>query len=199
MKNPDAAVPPSTERLEPAKWQVPGTPTPDPPPPVFLSWDDYLARATCGQRMARCHAAAKKANRKRLLSDAPATRLTGRDVWAIVEAAQGRCAHCGSLAVESRPSDPITGAPVKWAQIGRRIGSLEHTQARFHGGGNDLPNLAWACLWCNTWRKERRPQAADHGGYYPSVATPAPECGSLRASPARAVAARGRNGRPGAS
>ena len=157
----------------PAEWQMPWVSTSDPPPPVFLSWGDYLARTPFSLRMTRCHAAAKKANRKRLLSDAPATRLTGRDVWAIVEAAQGRCAHCGSLAVENRPSNPVTGAPMPWAQIGRRIGSLEHSRPRIHGGGNDLLNLAWACLWCNTWPSERRPQAADHGGYYPSVATPA--------------------------
>lgn len=153
--------------LKPVKWQMPGMPVPDPPPPVFLSWADYLARTSRSQRMTRCHAAAKKANQKRLLSDATKFPLKGRDVWAVVETARGRCAHCGSLAVENRPSNPITGAPLPWAQIGRRIGSLEHVRWRFGGGDNDLSNLAWACLWCNTWPQERRPQAPDHGGYYP--------------------------------
>ena len=160
--------------FEPVKWQMPNMVTPDPPPPVFLSWADYLARTSRSQRMTRCDAAAKKANRKRLLSNAPTARLTAWDVWTVVETARGRCAHCGSLAVENRPSNPITGAPLQWAQIGRRIGSLEHVRWRFGGGDNDLSNLAWACLWCNTWPSERRPQAPDHGGYYPSAASEAP-------------------------
>jgi len=25
----------------------------------------------------------------------------------------------------------------------------------------------WSCLWCNTWKSERRVGAADHGGHYP--------------------------------
>jgi hypothetical protein len=146
-----------------AKWQMPGAPTPDAPPPVFRSWSDYLAETSVSQRMKRCHAAAKKANAKRLMSDSPKTRLSGHDVWAIVEAPQGRCTHCGSLAVENRPSNPTTGAPVPWAHVGRRIGSLEHLQSRYSGGGNASENLAWACLWCNDHKSERRQQAADHG------------------------------------
>ena len=54
-----------------AKWQMPGAPTPDPPPPVFLSWNDYLARTPRSQRMKRCNARAKKANAKRLMSNSP--------------------------------------------------------------------------------------------------------------------------------
>src|SRR5258707_4186324 len=87
-----------------------------------------------------------------------------------MEAAQGRCAHCGALAVENRPSSP-TGVPLPWAQVGRRIGSLEHVRWRYGGGGNDLSNLAWCCLWCNTWPKERRRGATDHGGYFPGGGT----------------------------
>jgi hypothetical protein len=152
--------------LKPVTWQMPGMPVPDPPPPAFVSWADFLARTSRSERMARCYAAAKKANRKRLLSDAPNTRLSAQDVWVIMEAAQGRCAHCGSLAVENRPSTPA-GAPLPWAQVGRRIGSLEHLRWRFGGGDNNLSNLAWACLWCNTWQTERSSIAVDHGGYYP--------------------------------
>ena len=148
----------------------PGTPSTDPPPLVFLSWDDYLAKTSIGERMTRCSATAKRANRKRLLSATVETRLSGQDVWAILEAAQGRCVHCNSLAVENRPSNPVTGAPAPWDPIGRRIGSLEHIRTRYHGGGNDRENLAWACLWCNTHRRGRRPQATDHGGYHPSAA-----------------------------
>lgn len=154
--------------LAPIRWQMPGSPTLEAPAPAFLSWTDYLSRTPERDRMARCYAAAKKANRKRLLSETPTVRLTAQDVWAVIQAAKGRCAHCGSLAVEGRPSSP-TGAPFPWAQVGRRIGSLEHARWRYGGGGNDLSNLAWACLWCNTWPSERRPKALDHGGHYPEV------------------------------
>ena len=34
-----------------AKWQMPGMPVPDPPPPFFLSWADYHARTPRSQRM----------------------------------------------------------------------------------------------------------------------------------------------------
>jgi len=149
-------------------WQMPGMPVPDPPPPVYASWLDYLQRTTRSECMDRCYAASKKANRKRLLSDVPSKRLSGPGVWAIIDAAQGRCAYCASLAVESRPSGP-NGAPMAWAQVGRRIGSLEHVRWRYGGGGNDLSNLAWVCLWCNTWPSERRHHALDHGGFYPSA------------------------------
>jgi hypothetical protein len=159
--------PSNPQPLKPVSWQMPATPTPDPSPPVFSSWADYLVRTPQHERMARCYSAATKANRKRLLSDAPRVRLTAQDVWAVLEAARGRCAHCGSLAVENRPSNHSTGAPLPWAQVGRRIGSLEHARWRFGGGGNDLSNLAWACLWCNTWTTERRPKSMDHGGFYP--------------------------------
>lgn len=149
------------------RWQMPGDLVPEAPAPTFLSWADYLARTTRAERMKRCYAASKKANRKRLLSEAPVEHLTGPVVWAIIEAAKGRCAHCGSLAVESRPSKN-NGAPAAWAQVGRRIGSLEHAKARFAGGDNFIENLAWSCLWCNTWPSERRLGATDHGGYYPA-------------------------------
>jgi hypothetical protein len=57
--------------------------------------------------------------------------------------------------------------PLPWASIGRRIGSLGHVISRLHGGTNRLENLAWPCLWCNTWQSERRPGATDHGGLFP--------------------------------
>ncbi len=151
----------------PTRWQMPGAPVPEPLPPTFISWADYLARTTPSERMRRCYAAAKKANRKRLLSAAPLTRLSGCDVWDVIEASKGRCTYCGSLAVENRPSHPVTGAPLPWAQVGRRIGSLEHNRSRIAGGDNNFDNLAWACLWCNTWPTERRPGAKDHGGLHP--------------------------------
>jgi hypothetical protein len=138
------------------------------PAPIFASWDDYTARTSPSELVARCRETAKRANRKRLLSTIPELKLTSQDVWAILEAARGRCVHCGSLAVERRPSNPITGAPLPWEEIGRRIGSLEHIRSRFGGGDNHRDNLAWSCLWCNTWRSERRLGATDHGGYFPT-------------------------------
>jgi hypothetical protein len=147
-------------------WQLPGARTAEPPTPVYASWTNFLERSGEAERTARCRAIAKRANRKRLLSQAPRVVLTPDDVWFVLARTEGRCIHCRSLAVENRPSDE-RGAPIAWAQIGRRIGSLDHLESRFDGGDNDASNLAWACLWCNTWPSERRPFALDHGGYYP--------------------------------
>jgi hypothetical protein len=153
-------------RNSPPAIQWPGTETAPAPGPTYLSFADYLERTTYTKRMARCRSAAKKANRERLLSPPPKRHLTGDDVWNVIEAARGRCAYCGSLAVENRPSKP-NGAPAAWAQVGRRIGSLEHRHWRALGGDNNLANLAWCCLWCNTWESERRQAATDHGGFHP--------------------------------
>jgi hypothetical protein len=87
----------------------------------------------------------------------------------VLSEARGRCAYCGSLAIENRPSDPHRGSPTSWEHIGRRIGSLDYIQSRVSGGDNDPANLAWSCLWCNTWTDERRPGAKDYGGYYPDL------------------------------
>ncbi|PZS40765.1 MAG: hypothetical protein DLM62_01115 [Pseudonocardiales bacterium] len=137
------------------------------PPPVYASFSDFLAKTTPGQRLAWCRTKAKKANGERLMSPAPEHRITAADVATILMTARGRCAHCGSLAVERRPSNPANGAPLPWEHVGRRIGSLGHVVARFHGGTNTPDNLAWSCLWCNTWQSERIPGATDRGGYHP--------------------------------
>lgn len=169
---------------------------------LFSSWSDYLTRTTYAERMKRCHAASKRANRahrclwprgsvgkepvaqtmrKQITGPCarcgslPGTkcfrevRLKGRDVWFLIEQAKGCCVYCGSLAVEGRPSHPITGAPLPWGHTGRRIGSLEHVEPHLDGRINELSNLRWACLWCNTWPSERRYKAADHGGLYPNL------------------------------
>jgi hypothetical protein len=88
-------------------------------------------------------------------------KITSNDVLAVLEQAEGRCAYCGSLAVEKLPGGG-------WGHVGRRIGSLGHNLSRFHGGDNEPGNLSWVCMWCNTWPEDRRPGAADHGGYYPT-------------------------------
>jgi hypothetical protein len=133
------------------------------PAPTFLSWDDFLSRTTPTQRRNWCRTKAKKANGPRLMSGSPDTRITTGDVWFVLEKAQGRCAHCGSLAVEHRPSK-ANGAPLPWDHVGRRIGSLGHLVSRFQGGPNHRSNLVWSCLWCNTWPSERTRDATDHGG-----------------------------------
>jgi hypothetical protein len=184
-------------------WQMPDVPVSEPPSPMFASWADYIARTTDSERMKRCHAASKRANRvhrclwsrnfsgRDLISKMmrekiegpcaccgslpgnPLTcsgevRLKGRDIWFLIEQAKGRCTYCGSLAVEERPSHPITGAPLQWAHVGRRIGSLEHVTPYPDGRINELTNLRWACLWCNVHPIERRYRALDHGGFYPN-------------------------------
>jgi len=96
------------------------------------------------------------------MSGRPAERLGWQDVWSVLEAAQGRCMYCGSLAVEDRPSKP-NGAPAPWEQVGRRVGSLSHVTARIYSGTITPDNLGWACLWCNTWPSERVPESTDRG------------------------------------
>jgi hypothetical protein len=147
-------------------------PRPEPPGPVpsprYASWEDWLGRVSPAEVRHWCQLMAHSANRPRLLSGRPQVRVHPETIWAVIAAARGRCAYCGSLAVERRPSGPH-GQPIAWAAVGRRIGSLAHRTARFHGGGNEAENLAWSCLWCNTWLSERRPGALDHGGFHPSV------------------------------
>lgn len=82
------------------------------PEPLFTSWEEYLELTTDAEIMAWCAAKAAFANRKRLMSATPDYRVTARDVYAILMAAEGRCCSCGSLAVEGRPSDPVTGKPL---------------------------------------------------------------------------------------
>ncbi len=84
-------------------------------PPVYRSWEDFLDRTTATERMAWCRKKAKTANRPRLMSGPPEGKVTGADVWAVLENVRGRCEFCGSLAVENRPSGP-GGRPVPWAQ-----------------------------------------------------------------------------------
>lgn len=148
------------------------TGTGDPTPtmtaePTYTSWADFLAKTTESERWAWCAKKAKVANRPKLMSGRPRHRLTAADVLSVLEDSQGQCCYCGSLCVERRPSDLDTGAPLPWETIGRRIGSLEHREQVVDGGLNVVTNLAWCCLWCNTWPSERTPGAPDHGGTYP--------------------------------
>jgi hypothetical protein len=137
---------------------------PSSPEPRYQTWEDFLATTTESERHAWCVLKAKVANRLRLLSGEPPLKVTTASVLMILLASEGRCRYCRSLAVERRPSDPVTGAPRPWEAIGRRIGSLNHYVPLVLGGTNVLDNLGWSCLWCNTWVRERRPGAVDHGG-----------------------------------
>lgn len=138
-------------------------PVADCPPPLFENWEDYLVRTPAEIIRAWCAKKASRANRKRLLSVAPSVKITAADVLNILMTAKGRCHYCNSLCVENRPSGP-NGAPMRWTEVGRRVGSLGHVQSRFSGGDNELDNLTWECLWWNTWTSERIRGATDHGG-----------------------------------
>lgn len=138
--------------------------------PIYMSFADYMARTTNTERMGRCYAASKRANRvhRPLTPTHALPKLTGPGVWGLIEKAKGRCMYCRSLAVERRPSVEGRGYALPWAEIGRRIGSLEHIDPYvIDGTKNALSNLGWACLWCNVHPDQRVPFAADHGGFYP--------------------------------
>ena len=131
--------------------------------PVFLSWGDFLARTGEEQRREWCWAEAVHAGT--LLGDADGDLRAdvvaeqvdaGLEVWQVVRSARGRCAHCGSLALEQRPP---TGAPPTddWETVGRRIGVL--VRDRGLPGG-----LGWSCRWCAEHPAARERGAVDHGG-----------------------------------
>lgn len=106
-----AEVPPAQAakiiaRARPAPLAPPARPSSPPPPVVYGSWSDFLAKTTRAARRTWCAAKAKKANAPRLMKGRPANRITPDDAMAILEAARGRCSHCGSLAVEKRPPTP---------------------------------------------------------------------------------------------
>lgn len=146
-------------------WAGPSTPVPDAPRPRFTTWEAFLLVHDDRALLKIAGRKAARSNQKRLLSDAVDYRLTASDVLDVLKAAHGRCVHCGSLAVEARPST-AAGAPLPWASVGRRIGSLDHSVPRILSGSNRPDNLQWCCLWCNTWPAERRPGATDHGGIH---------------------------------
>lgn len=83
----------------------------------------------------------KRSNRERLMSATPNDCLTGDHVWAVLEAAEGRCAHCRSPALENRPSKP-NDAPAPCESVGRRINSRGHVVARFNSDANTPDKLA---------------------------------------------------------
>lgn len=140
------------------------------PPPLWRTFEDFLAGAPMREIRYWCSRKAVRANRERLMSGRPKERITTNDVVSVMTDACGRCSHCGSLAVQGAPMHPETRKPMPWAHIGRRIGSLDHLLSRFDGGPNTVDNLRWSCHWCNTWPSERILGATDHGAIQPERA-----------------------------
>ncbi len=136
-------------------------------PPEYPSWAAFVEQVPLPVVLGWCAAKAKTANRSRRKSGPPDESVTRDDVLVVMESAQGRCRHCGSLAVERRPS-ASDGSPRPWEPVGRRIGSLDHLESRLLGGSNLPENLAWSCLWCNVYEDQRTAGALDHGGHHPS-------------------------------
>jgi len=129
----------------------------------FLTYEEFFAATFLPDIRSWCGEKARRANRNRLMSGRPAEKVTTDEVPSILISSKGRCAYCGSLAVERTPKHPETRKPLPWGHIGRRIGSLDHIVSRFDGGTNTPANLAWSCRWCNTCPRERRHGASDHG------------------------------------
>lgn len=133
-------------------------------PAMFADWPDYLTRTTLAERRKMCTGRTNRVNERIQVRASDEPRVTGDDIWQLVETAEGRCVHCGSLCLQSPPHDPVTGKKLPWGYIGRRIGSVTHLVRSADGGSNGLSNLTWSCLWCNDWRCERVVGATDHGG-----------------------------------
>lgn len=137
--------------------------------PIYTSWADWCVRTGVTDKRERCRRLTGSANRFRADSGFPRIRLEQWGVWGILKAAKGRCHYCGSLALENRPA--AYGGPMNgWDSIGRRCASIDHVLERMKGGDNDLDNLVWCCMSCNSGerpssRSEWDPKA--NGGYYP--------------------------------
>lgn len=131
-----------------------GSPMGPPPPPRYVSLEDFRARTTPAELNDWCKAKARRASRE-------STKLAAGDVLRVLYAAEGRCCYCGSLAVEKCP-------PRAWALVGRRVGTLEHRDPLLRGPARNEPsNLAWCCHWCNTHPLQRIHGATNAGGLYP--------------------------------
>ena len=130
----------------------------------YDSWEDFISNTTERERLAWCRGKANKSNSKRLLAGTPVQKIKALDVWKVLESVKGKCFYCGSLALEQQPR--VNGKSISWSYMGRRIGALHHIRKNREKDYNDINNLRWACLWCNTWPKERRKGAEDHDGYY---------------------------------
>lgn len=134
---------------------------PSVPEPQYHSFAEFQENVPKAIVRNWCQQKARNANRFRLMSGEPHLKITPEDILGLLLRAEGRCYYCGSLCVEKSPH--LGRKPMPWGLVGRRIGSIEHLKGRASGGDNDLDNLRWCCLWCNTWKTERIPGATDHG------------------------------------
>jgi hypothetical protein len=89
------------------------------------SYDDFRQSTKRQQADLRrwCADKARTANRERRMSDRPEHQISPDGVLRVLEAAQGRCYFCNSLAVEKHPPGP-------WNRVGRRIGTLRHLRVK---------------------------------------------------------------------
>lgn len=140
------------------------------PLPLWLTFEAFLDGVPMREIRYWCGRKAERANRPRLMSGRPEQRITTDDVVSVLTTARGHCSYCGSLAVEGAPMCQETRRPLPWADIGRRIGSLDHVVARIDGGPNAIDNLRWCCYWCNAGPSERISGAMDHGAIQPGGA-----------------------------
>lgn len=150
------------------------------PDPVYKSYADYRSKMSGTQLRKKLNEHARTARNRY------GCQTSGFDVWQVFVQAKGRCAYCGSLAVEAKPISKA-GKAKRWKSIGRRIGSFDHVKnerrlsilAQFRAGKRRIaldPNpkllFAWSCLTCNASSNEphlkRQRGATDHGGFYPN-------------------------------
>jgi hypothetical protein len=114
----------------------------DHPAPKYSSWGDYVERTTSSERMARCNAASKRANRVHVCFWP--RKIKGSDFatkW-LKDRVQGPCACCGAL-----PQTPCMGS-VRLS--GRDVWAL-------------FENAKGRCMYCHSLAVERRPSLAGYG------------------------------------
>lgn len=131
------------------------------PEPLYASWEDYVEHTTEQTRRAWLRRKVSKANSVRLLGGRPEGRLRLADAVSLLEEARGRCAACGSLAVEPTPRD-VAGKQILGSMaLQRRIGTLDHWVPVLAGGSNHLDNLRWCCGRCQNLRPVGQPLSPD--------------------------------------
>lgn len=114
----------------------------DAPPPVYPSWAGYVARTTYSERMGRCNAASKRANRVHGCFWPKVFKAHDLASAWLTEKIQGPCACCGSLPqTQCLGTNKLTGRDV-WA-----------IQEKANG----------RCMYCGSLAVERRPSVSGLG------------------------------------
>lgn len=131
------------------------------PEPLYASWEDYLEHTPEQTRRAWLRRKVSRANRVRLVGGRPEGRLRLADAVRLLEESRGRCAACGSLAVEPNPRDG-TGKPILGSMaLQHRVGTIDHWVPVLAGGGNHLDNPRWCCGRCQNLRPVGQPLSPD--------------------------------------